>query len=206
MTTSQRRPAPSLPRFHRWDAKRQCLVVDQDAIAAAEAAKPQRATPERLAKSHGHQIGSVDRLQRVLAAPLDGLHARRALDPDADCNTALYEAGQRYRRHWHGAGLCALSAQDITRMGGSRGTPGWAVPPSEAAAWHRGEYDKARACLGAYLARWLDAIVIEERAPLEVGRQATRYADKTTATAVAMEILRSGLSVLAGHWGIARRP
>ena len=205
MTARQRRATPSLPRFHRWDAERNCVVVDYDAIAAVEAATPQRATPERLAKSYGHQIGTTDRLQRVLAAPLEGLHARRALDPDPVCNTALYEAGQRYRRHWHGAGLCALSAQDITRVGGGRGTPGWAIPPSEAAAWHRSEFDKARVCLGAYLARWLDAIVIEERAPLEVGRETTRYTDKTTATAIAMEILRSGLGMLASHWGVKNR-
>jgi hypothetical protein len=196
---------PSLPRFHRWDTANQCVVIDQDGIAAAEAAALQRATPERLAKSYGHHIGVTDRLQRVLAAPLDGLHARRALDPDPECNKALYEAGQRYRHHWHRAGLCTLSAQDITRVGGSGGAPGWAIPPSEAAAWHRGEYHRARDCLGAYLARWLDAIVIKERAPLEVGRETTRYTDKTTATAIAMEILRSGLGMLASHWGMTRR-
>ena len=53
--------------------------------------------------------------------------------------------------------------------------------------------------------RPLDAIVIEERAPLEVGRETTRYTDKTTATAIAMEILRSGLGMLASHWGVKNR-
>ena len=202
MAKLSRRTVPSLPRFHRWDAQRQCVVADREA-AAADAA-PQRATPERLAHSHGHAIGASDRVQRVLAAPLEAPHARRALDADLETNAFLYEAGQRYRHHWHRAGLCALSAQDLGRIGSGRGTPGWAMPPTEAAAWHRGEYDKARACLGAYLARWLDAIVIEERAPLEVARQATRYADKTTATAIAMEVLRSGLALLAGHWGLGQ--
>jgi len=202
MAKPSRRIAPSLPRFHRWDAARQCVVADRDE-ALADAA-PQRATPERLAHSHGHAIGAGDRVQRVLAAPLDGLYARRALDADPERNALLYEAGQRYRHHWHRAGLCTLSAQDLGRVGGGRGTPGWALPPTEAAAWHRGEYDRARACLGPYLMRWLDAIVIEERAPLEVARQTTRYADKTTATAIAMELLRSGLSLLAGHWGLAQ--
>jgi hypothetical protein len=50
----------------------------------------------------------------------------------------------------------------------------------------------------------VDAIVTEERTPLDVGRGATRYTEKTTATTIAMEVLRAGLTTLADHWGMLR--
>ena len=78
------------------------------------------------------------------------------------------------------------------------------MPPSEASARHRGEYRLARERLGTYLARLVDVIVTEERTPLEVGRGATRYTQKTTATAIAMEVLRAGLTTLGDRWGMLR--
>ena len=78
------------------------------------------------------------------------------------------------------------------------------MPPSEASARHRGEYRLARERLGTYLARLVDVIVTEERTPLEVGRGATRYTQKTTATAIALEVLRAGLTNLGDRWGMLR--
>lgn len=173
-------------------------------LSAARVDAPVRATPERLAKAAGHWVGAEDKIQRVIAAPLDSLHARRALDPDPNRNAVLFEAGRRYLSHWHGSALSSLARRDLTQPGGGLREQGWAIPPSEAAARHRGEYRRARERLGPYLAKWLDAIVIEERAPLEVGRESTRYTDKTTATAIAMEVLRAGLTTLADHWDILR--
>jgi hypothetical protein len=174
------------------------------ALGPAPEEAPQRATPERLAKAAAHWIGKEDKVQRVIAAPLDTLHARRALDPDPRRNTVLFEAGLRYLSHWHGAGLSSLVQRDLIQPRGGSGGHNWALPPSEAAAGHRAAYRLARERLGPYLARWLEAIVIEERAPLEVGRDSTRYTDKTTATAIAMEVLRAGLTTLADHWGMLR--
>jgi hypothetical protein len=165
---------------------------------------PQRATPERLAKAAMHWIGTDDKVQRLIAAPLDTLHARRALDPDPQRNAVLFEAGQRYLRHWHGSALSSLAQRDLLRPYGGQPDQSMAIPPSEAAAHHRSAYRLARERLGPYLAKWLDAIIIEERRPLEVGREATRYADKTTATAIAMEVLRASLTTLADHWGMLR--
>ncbi len=174
------------------------------ALPPAPEEAPQRATAERLAKASAHWIGRADKVQHVAAAPLDALHARHALDPDPRRNTVLFEAGQRYLRHWHGAALSSLAQRDLVHPRGGSGGLGWAVPASEAAARHRADFRLARERLGPYLARWLDAIVIEERVPLEVGRESTRYADRTTATAIAMEVLRAGLTTLADHWGMLR--
>jgi hypothetical protein len=82
----------------------------------------------------------------VIAAPLDALHARRALDPDPRCNPALFEAGQRYLRRWHGSALCSLAS----RANPAAATPGAVLghPALEAAARHRGECRLARERLG----------------------------------------------------------
>jgi hypothetical protein len=178
-------------------------TLARPALASARDEAPQRATPERLAKAAAHWIGREDKVQRVIAAPLEALHARRALDPDPGRNGVLFEGGRRYQRHWHCSALSSLAQRDLTRPSGG-GDPNWALSPSEAALRHRAEYRLARERLGPYLARWLDAIVIEERAPLDVGRDSTRYTDRTTAIAIAMEILRAGLTTLADHWGMLR--
>jgi hypothetical protein len=58
--------------------------------------------------------------------------------------------------------------------------------------------------LGTYLARLVDAIVTKERTPLDVGRGATCYTEKTIATTIAMQVLRAWLATLADHWGMLR--
>ncbi|MDQ0392200.1 hypothetical protein [Labrys monachus] len=205
MPRSIRRNPPSPPRFHRWDAEKECVTVDTEKMRAVEAPLPERATPERLAKAAFHMIGQDDGVQRVIAGPLEVLHAGGALDPDPRRNAVLFDAGRRYQRHWHGAALAGFSGRDLGRVrGGGSGEHAWAVPPSEAAARHRGEYRRARERLGPYLARWVDAVVIDERAPLDVGGDTTRHADAATATAIVMEVLRAGLTTLADHWGMIR--
>lgn len=187
---SRARQKPSLPR-----------VINFDAMRAAEEAAIKRATPERLRKAPISMIVNKN-VQRVIEAPLEMLCARGRLDPDPRRNALLYDAGCRYRRHWQASGLSQLKAIDYGREVLAREDSEGTHPymGSERSAGHRMEIRAARHALGEYLARWLDAIVIEERAPLEVGREATRYADRTTATAIAMEVLRAGLTTLAGHW------
>jgi hypothetical protein len=111
----------------------------------------------------------------VIAAPLDALHARRALNPDPRCNPTLFEAGQRYLRRWHGSTLCGLASR--ANPAAAPREQSLAIPPLEAAARHRGECRLARERLGTYLARLVDAIVTEERTPLDVGRGATRFTE-----------------------------
>ena len=137
----------------------------------------------------------------MIAAPLDALYARRALDPDPRCNPTLFEAGQRYLRRWHGSTLCGWrAAPTLLRHPGSSPWPSRPWRPLPAIAANA----VSRERLGTYLARLVDAIVTEERTPLEVGRGATRYTEKTTATAFAMEALRAGLTTLADDWGMLR--
>ena len=56
-------------------------------------------TPERMAKSSGFVHHSVTGPITVRDAPLERLEARKIIDK------RLYDAGTKYRIHWHGAGL-----------------------------------------------------------------------------------------------------
>jgi len=180
------------------------IALDIEQMRAAETPAPLRATPERLAKAALHGIGG-DNVQRVLAGPIEILHARGALDPDPRRNAILFDAGRRYQEHWHGSALGGPGGRDLGRIGGNGlREHAWAIPPSAAAARHRGEYRQARERLGAYLGRWLDAVVIEERSPLAVARETARDADEAAATAILIQVLRAGLTTLADHWGMIR--
>lgn len=198
-----RRNRITLPPGYSRDKRTGVLTIDRDRIRANEEASLKRATPERLGKAL-HAVNE-DRVQRVFDEPLDALCVRRKLDSrDSKRNAILYEAGHRYRLHHHNAGLTGVGAMDFSRSGGSDGNVAYSIPVSEFAAHHRSVIRNADAVLGAYLRQWLHAIVIDGRQPFEVGRESTRYTDKETATAIALEVLRAGLTTLAQHWGMLR--
>lgn len=163
-------------------------------------------TKERLRHAQGYAIWNNKGAIRVVQSPLAMLHARGALDRlSSDRNDTLFAAGQRYFKHWYLAGLSPVGAMDMARAGGGDGNPAWATPNSESIANHRSEYILAGLKLGGYLKRWVDAIVIEEREPAEAGRDLTGRMDAQTSAAIAIEILRGGLTTLAEHWGIFGR-
>lgn len=162
-------------------------------------------TMERLRHAEFYTVGS-DSTFRVMQSPLAILHYRKALgNHDEQRNGVLFEAGVRYYRHWYGAGLSPVAAMDMDRCGGGEGNPAWATPTSEHAANHRDELRNARGRLGDYLRTWIDAIVIDERNPAEVGRDLTGRLDRQTAAAIAIEVLKAGLTTLADHWGMLGR-
>lgn len=207
MAGRPRKTVVSLPRHHHYSdiGGKRVLHIDRDAIKLDEENRTKVGTPERLRKAAGVTVGG-DQVQRLICDPLEVLASRRALSGDLKRNGILHEAGIKFRNHWHNAGLTGIGAQDLNKVAGASSGPAWSIPQSQHAADHRAICREAIAYLGAYLAKWVVAIVIEERRPEEVGRNMSSYIDEDTARAIAIECLRAGLTTLADHWGLFGRP
>ena len=75
------------------------------------------ATPERLLRARAGGEAAVDRAGvRRIGDGFDALRSRNLLDRlDVVVNETLWHAGERLRRHWHGAGYDGLSSIDLSR-------------------------------------------------------------------------------------------
>lgn len=139
---------------------------------------------------------------RVTQAPLQWLSARRMLDDDIERNAQLREAGERYYRHWFDGGLKGIGAQNLDRVFGGECEPAYLTPATEYAAQHRHEYRAARERMGSWLAKVTDAVVLEEMRLPDAGAFVGDYASAKTRSAIALTMLRGGLTTLAEHFGI----
>lgn len=141
---------------------------------------------------------------RVNQAPLQWLASRQMLDPtDRERNGLLREAGERYYRHWFDGGLKGIGAQNLDRVFGGEGEPAYLTPASEYAAQHRLEYREARERMGSWLAKVTDAVVCEELTLADAGSFVGDYASSKTRSAIALTMLKAGLTTLVDHFGIS---
>jgi hypothetical protein len=171
---------------------------------AGDTAQP---TPERAAKAGAELRRDAVRAYHCEDAPIERLAARKALASDEGGNRTLLEAGKRYYEHWYLAGLNGLGAIDLTRAGGGDGSPACGMPTTEAAAHHRREFRAALDALGKAgkrLSEVVDLVVLHEQEIEAIARKVSGYKDKTAATAVTLDRLRTGLECLARHFRIGR--
>ena len=161
------------------------------------------ATPERLRHARLHGTATVDRAGlRRIADPFDALRSRNLLDRiDIAANETLWHAGSRLRRHWHGAGLDALSAVDLARPRVDGGAP--APGPGEAARRHRDALRRAEAAIGPRLMPYVAAVVLEGRPVASLRGLVADSGHARTAEALALERLREGLHRLCALWRMA---
>lgn len=150
------------------------------------------------------EIANREGMIRVNQAPLQWLASRRMLDPDdIERNGLLREAGERYYKHWFEGGLKGIGAQNLDRVFGGEAEAAYLTPASEYAAQHRLEYREARERMGSWLAKVTDAVVCEELTLADAGSFVGDYASSKTRSAIALTMLKAGLTTLIEHFGIA---
>ncbi len=160
------------------------------------------ATPERLARADRSGGATVEAGgTRRLADAFDLLRDRHLLDrADPAWNALLWDAGDRYRRHWHASRLDGLKAFDFTREGVDGGHAADATSPTEAALRHRDAVRGAVGAVGPRLMPYLDGIVVESR-PVAILRDLVADTGHArTAEALALERVREALHRLCAHW------
>lgn len=200
----------------------------REAVATAEAAlckfrtighrASAAPTPERLVQARGGadvrmvaevvEVSRGDRFEtetvdvaqiNVAADPFSALCRRKLLDADERRNFALCMAGIRYRHAWRSAGLEGVKSANLDRVGGS-GSVG--LFASEAAAAGFALFRKLKESVNPDFRAAVDAIVLEDRDPVDVGRRVGAYRAETQARAVALFVLRRGLAAMATKLGL----
>lgn len=157
-------------------------------------------TPERLAKA-GEDIAQVfdndgRKIISMRDAPLDRMLSRHAIDP------VEYTALQRFKHHWHHAGLTpGVGSVDPNRVFSSDPTNFSGMAKSERQAHHRQQWREACEILGHRSRIIVDNVVCAENS-LEVAGYAIGWQSKPQAIAAASEILRDAGYRLAKLWGI----
>jgi hypothetical protein len=162
------------------------------------------ATKERLIRAARGGGVSVDAQGvRRLADSFDVLRSKQALDrEDPIRNDLLWEAGTRFRRHWHLGALDRLKAFDFSResVDGTGGAP--TMTPTEAALRHRDAHRRAAEAVGARLLPYLSGLVIEGKTAAALRVLVSDTGHDRTAEALVIERLREALDRLCGHWGM----
>lgn len=168
------------------------------------------ATPERLTRAAREGQVGVEQGTRRLADAFDALRNRQLLDrSDKRRNEALWEAGARFRRHWHGSRLDGLTAFDFTRESVDGAAQAGASTPTEAAIRHREACRRAAAAVGPRLMPYVTGIVIDSRTAGALCHLVTDTSHARTAETLVVERLREALDRLDEHWerrGRARAP
>ena len=169
------------------------------------------ATPERLAKAandneivHDKEAnGAPVQRRRVADWPLARLRSRGLLDADRRVNETLYEAGELFYAAWYCACLAPLGAIDYGKVrvdgvsGAGTNYVGLGSSDLKLAALQR--HRRASVALGD-LCSVVEAVVCHGRSVSDVigsGGSAKRRG---------MADLKSGLAILAGHYGLAKPP
>ena len=230
----QASPAPRRrSKSCRTRPKRPGTSADPASLAKAALARFRRAgdkasettTPERLLRAGG--MARVERFSRAVEvqrrgrmetrtvearririedSPFARLRARNLLASGADAevrNALLAAAADRYRQHWHYAGLGPLHAIDPSRERVSGTMVG--LLRTERQLAHFQAYGAAVRVLGEDARRIVEAVVLHDREPVDVGRELSGYRQEKQATAVALYVLRAGLRELAVHFGLMKR-
>ena len=126
---------------------------------------------------------------------------QRMRDKGQICS-GLLEAGKRYARHKHYAGLAGhAKTVDFNATGGG----GSGLNESEAAAYHWSEYGKACQVVGKWYGRVFEAVVCEDETLEQAGRLMGER-NKAQAVAVARFMVKAKLVELADAWGLHYEP
>ena len=182
------------------------------------------ATPERLLRAGGmarietfdcdaerprgnRPAGHAKTAQRIRIedSPLTRLQSRGLLATGSDAksrNTIMGATGERYYATWYAAGLQPLRSPDLgqQRVSGAQG--GLLRTERQVANFHA--FGRAAASLSADVRRVVDAVVLHEREPADIGHEMSGYRQEKQATAVGLYLLRAGLADLALHYGLVR--
>jgi hypothetical protein len=161
-------------------------------------------TEERLARAMRSGGALVDaRGVRRLADPFDLLRGRQALDREnAVRNDLLWEAGARFRRHWHLSRLDGLKAFDFSRESVDGTSGALTMTPTEAALRHRDVHRRAAGAVGMRLLPYLSGLVIEGKTVAALRGLVSETGHERTAEALVIERLREALDRLCAHWGM----
>jgi hypothetical protein len=166
-------------------------------------------TAERIAKSENHfTIGDDKQGTRIYHfhdATIDRLYSRLARGREgAGTVRAEYVALQKYRLHWHRAGLePSLGSVDLNRVFASDPGSMSGMAKTEGQAHHRKQYREAVNLLG-----WKPHIVVENVLCAEISLEAAgwsigSFTSRTSARDGAEKILRESARKLAKLWGIS---
>jgi hypothetical protein len=112
---------------------------------------------------------------------------------------AQFDAGSRYAEHFRESGLDPFTSINMDRVGGSS-EPNVGMPSSLRQAEHRKLYRIGYNALllpnsNNVLARYVEAIVLFDQEPQEVGKRLTKRTQRDQAGAVAIEFLKVGLNL-----------
>lgn len=199
------------------------LAVAKEAVRqfrANGARAGQAPTPERLLRAGGCAVierfsearevvrgGRVETATveacrvRVCDAPLDRLAMRRQIAPkDFERNELLALAGHRYRELWFTAGLHGLRGTDPGRISMRRCRPEFFGSGRQIDAFEA--YCTASNWLTGHERTVVDAVVLDEVEPVEIGRLISGYRQVQQASAIGLFMLRNGLGQLAVHFGL----
>ena len=155
-------------------------------------------TPERLAKAGSDIELGDDKHGKVIMtvrdSPLEKVLARKKI------SKPQYDAGCKYRHHWHHAGLAAHYASlDPNRVFGAKGG---GLLETERQVHHYRQYQSAVQHVGKDNARILDWVCCEEK-PLEhVGLLLMGWGYRSGAIEAATGRLQGALSSLCALWGL----
>ena len=171
-------------------------------LKAGEAAKVETFS-EIVEVAQGDKFASVavDFVRmRMDDGPLARLRDRNQLDrEDRAKNLAMAQAGEKYRHDFFRAGLDPLRALDPSQEVAAAYSPNglWRCE-SQIEALQK--FRAAREAIPDDFREPLAAIVLNDREPVDIGREIGAYRDAKMAGAVALFILRRGLTALARHY------
>ncbi len=137
---------------------------------------------------------------RIDDGPLARLRDRNQLDRDDRAkNLAMAQAGEKYRHDFFRAGLDPLRALDPSQEVAAAYSPNglWRC---ESQIESLQKFRAARDAIPEDFREPLAAIVLNDREPVDIGREIGAYKDAKMASAVALFILRRGLTALARHY------
>lgn len=149
-------------------------------------------TPERIAKSEGFIYRSATGPITARDAPLERMEARGIIDK------RMYDAGVKYRLHWHQAGLQERYAS--LRLDGTFG--GSPETITDAMAHHRSVYQGAVQHLGVRQSGVVENVACRDMQLEDVGRK-LGWQNRPQAVAAAEALLKDALDRLAHWWGIS---
>ncbi|WP_296709887.1 DUF6456 domain-containing protein [Rhodoblastus sp.] len=154
-----------------------------------------------VARGDKFEAATVDLVRmRLDDGPLARLRDRNQLDRgDKARNFALAQAGEKYRETFTRAGLDPLRSLDPSQEVSAAYSPtGLWRCESQIEALQ--QYRAAREAIPDDFRDPLAAIVLNDREIVDVGREIGAYRDAKMAGAVALFILRRGLTALARHY------
>jgi hypothetical protein len=156
-----------------------------------------------VARGDKFEAAAVDLVRiRLDDGPLARLRDRNQLDrSDKARNFALAQAGEKYRETFTRAGLDPLRSLDPSQEVSAAYSPtGLWRCESQIEALQ--QYRRAREAIPEDFREPLAAIVLNDREIVDIGREIGAYRDAKMAGAVALFILRRGLTALARHYGM----